>query len=227
MGKVLYTRKGAPKPTRYSGVELGAIAEGNIVWLNENGAPVEFYVAKHDYESELNGAGRTLLVRKDCYDYRPWGSSAGNVYVISDIDLWLNGEYKNLLDPIVQEAIKETTIVCTKRYGKAGLTTVTRAVFLLSVAELGKASSTTNNTEGTTLPIAGTLGTALYNGAEAHFWTRSPNTSNAGSVWARRTGNVFGTHDASFDSNVASRPCITLPATALFDENTMAFKGVL
>ena len=33
---------------------------GNIVKINENNSPIEFYVAKHDYESELNGTGRTL-----------------------------------------------------------------------------------------------------------------------------------------------------------------------
>ena len=29
----------------------------------EDGAPVEFYVAKQDYEPELNGTGRVLLIR--------------------------------------------------------------------------------------------------------------------------------------------------------------------
>lgn len=226
MGKIFYKRKGAPKPTRYNNVELSTIPEGGVVWLNESGIPVEFYVAKHDYESELNGVGRTLLVRKDCYDYRLWDSTGKNLYVISDIDLWLNGEYKNLLDPIVQEAIKETKFVCTKRYGSVAINTATRSVFLLSVAELGKEYTITNNTEGTTLPIASTLRTAFYNGVRVRFWTRSPNTSNTGAAWAQQDSNVFGTHTVELET-VASRPCFTLPATALFDKNTMAFKGVL
>ena len=57
-----------------SGKPLGNFSEGDIIQLNEGGVPVDFYVAKHDYESGLNGAGRTLVVRKDVYDNRAWDS---------------------------------------------------------------------------------------------------------------------------------------------------------
>jgi hypothetical protein len=40
------------------------VAEGGTVLMDEGSSVAEFIVAKHDYESELNGAGRTLLVRK-------------------------------------------------------------------------------------------------------------------------------------------------------------------
>ena len=43
-----------------TGIAIGNLDEGAIITLNENASPVEFYVAKQDYESELNGAGRTL-----------------------------------------------------------------------------------------------------------------------------------------------------------------------
>ena len=42
------------------GTSIGNLDEGAIIALNENASPVEFYVAKQDYESGLNGAGRTL-----------------------------------------------------------------------------------------------------------------------------------------------------------------------
>ena len=51
-----------------SGIPLSDYEEGDIIKLNEGGSPVEFYVSKHDYESGLNGSGRTLVVRKDTYD---------------------------------------------------------------------------------------------------------------------------------------------------------------
>lgn len=51
-----------------TGTPLSDIPEGTLVKINESGSPVEFYVAKHDYETGLNGAGRTLLVRRYCYD---------------------------------------------------------------------------------------------------------------------------------------------------------------
>lgn len=50
-------------------VTLGSKAEGSIIKLKENGVLVEFYIAKQNYESGLNGAGRVLVVRKDCYDH--------------------------------------------------------------------------------------------------------------------------------------------------------------
>ena len=77
---------------------LGNKAIMSTVKLKENGVLVEFYVAKHNYESGLNGSGRTLLVRKDCYDQRQWHGSNVNAYATSAIDTWLNGTYKNLLD---------------------------------------------------------------------------------------------------------------------------------
>ena len=40
-----------------TGTMLSDFEEGALVKLNENGSPVEFYVTKHDYEPDLNGAG--------------------------------------------------------------------------------------------------------------------------------------------------------------------------
>ena len=53
-----------------SGIPLSDYEEGALIKLNEGGSPVEFYVSKHDYESGLNGAERTLVVRKAVYDNR-------------------------------------------------------------------------------------------------------------------------------------------------------------
>ena len=46
-------------------IPLSTITPGAILYLNESGSPVPFYIAKHDYESGLNCACRTLVVRKD------------------------------------------------------------------------------------------------------------------------------------------------------------------
>lgn len=35
-----------------SGIPLSSMPEGSIVKINENGSPVDFYVAKHNYESK-------------------------------------------------------------------------------------------------------------------------------------------------------------------------------
>ena len=96
---------------------LGNKSVGSIVKLKENGVLVDFYVAKHDYENGLNGSGRTLVVRKDCYDTRQWHTSNVNAYATSAIDTWLNSTYKNLLDADIRGVIGTTKIKYTPGNG--------------------------------------------------------------------------------------------------------------
>ena len=123
------------------GIPLNTITPGAILYLNESGNPVPFYIAKHDYESGLNGAGRTLLVRKDCYDNRQWHSSNVNAYASSAIDSWLNGTYKNLLDADIRGVIGTTKIKYTTGNGNNAVGTLERAIFLLSATELNRSES--------------------------------------------------------------------------------------
>lgn len=205
------------------GIRLRDIAEGQLVKLLENGTAVEFYVAKHDYESGLNGAGRTLVVRKDCYDTRQWHSSNVNAYASSTIDSWLNSTYKGLLDADIQSVIGTTKFYYTPGNGSTSVTTLTRAIFLLSVAELGNTESYYANAEGTALPIASTLQIAYRNGSLVAQWTRSPHKSYTNCACLLST---YGDVDYDVCSNTnGSRPAFTLPSGALFDEETMLFNG--
>ena len=197
-----------------AGTPLSDFTTGSIVKLKESGSPVEFYVAKHDYESSLNGTGRTLLVRKECYDKRAWNSSEVNAYASSSIDSWLNSTYKNLLDADVRDVIGTTKFYYTPGNGSTTVGTLERAIFLLSVTELGKTASSVNM-EGTALDIASTLQIAYMSGSVCTQWTRSPRTSLTYSTcFLSTSGNV--------DGNVCtyangSRPCFTLPGTTLVD----------
>ena len=200
-----------------SGIPLSDYAEGDIIKLNENGSPVEFYVSCHDYESGLNGAGRTLAVRKDCYDQRQWHTSNVNAYASSDLDAWFNGTYKNLLDPAIQTAIGTTKFYYTPGNGNNTVGTLERAVFALSAYELGKSESWFNK-EGTTLPNATNYQIAKLNGSAVVQWTRSPYTTNAsGASYLDTDGNVYGT---SCTYTYGSRPAFTLPSTLLFNPDT-------
>ena len=96
---------------------LGNKSTGSIIKLKENGTLVDFYVAKHDYESSLNGAGRTLVVRKDTYDDRVWDSGNVNAYASSDLDSWFNSTYKNMLDADIRSLIGTTKIRYTPGNG--------------------------------------------------------------------------------------------------------------
>lgn len=192
-------------------VNLPAAQEGDIVQLPEGGKLVEFYVAKLNYEQALNGAGRTLLVRKECYDQRAWDEGIVNAYASSDIDTWLNGTYKNLLGSDVQSAIGTTQFYYTPGNENKTVGTLGRSVFLLSLTELGKTASHAN-VEGSALPIASTLQIA-YNssGSATTQWTRSPYTGNTNCAWRLYPdGNIIYSYCTNTNG---SRPCFTLPST--------------
>ena len=189
--------------------KLANKAVGSIIKLKESGTLVEFYVAKHDYENGLNGNGRTLIVRKDCYDMRVF-SNSNNAYANSSLDSWLCNTYLKLLDADIQAAIGTTKFYYTPGNGNYTVTTLQRAVFQLSLTELGKSASYAK-TEGSALPIASTLQIAYRNGSAVVQWTRTPYTNDAyyvcclitsGDVGYSRCGNSYG-----------SRPAFTLPST--------------
>ena len=189
---------------------LGNKSTGSIIKLKENGTLVDFYVAKHDYESGLNGAGRTLVVRKDCYDNRVWDNGNVNAYASSDLDSWFNSTYKNMLDADIRSLIGTTKIRYTPGNGNWTVGTLERAVFALSATELGQSASWFN-VEGSALPIANTLKVAYLNGSANTQWPRSPYTRDTyravfldsyGGVGNNLCGNSRG-----------SRPCFTLPST--------------
>lgn len=189
---------------------LGNKSVGSIVKLKENGVLVDFYVAKHDYENGLNGSGRTLVVRKDCYDTRQWHTSNVNAYATSAIDTWLNSTYKNLLDADIRGVIGTTKIKYTPGNGNTTVGTLERAIFLLSVTELGRSASYAN-TEGTALSIASSLQIAYLNGSAVVQWTRSPHTNVTGNACYLGTSGDVG---SSFCySTYGSRPAFTLPST--------------
>ena len=204
------------------GIRLRDIAEGQLVKLLENGTAVEFYVAKHDYESGLNGAGRTLVVRKDCYDTRAWHSSNVNAWASCTLRSWLNGDYLNLLDEDIRGVIGTTKYYYTPGNGTTSVTTRSDAVFQLSVTELGK-TDIYANAEGTALPIASTLQIAYRNGSAVVQWTRSPrkNVTN----YAFYLDASGGAYTNGCAGTSGSRPAFTLPSGALFDEETMLFNG--
>lgn len=195
---------------------LSTKVAGSIIKIKESGSPVEFIVCKHDYESELNGSGRTLVVRKDCYDNRQWHSSNVNAYATSDIDAWFNSTYKNLLDADIRGAIGTTKFKYTPGNGNNIVSTLERAIFSLSATELNKSESWFN-VKGTALEIASSLKIAYMNGSAVVQWTRSPFRNSRDYACHL---NSDGTVDANYcASSYGSRPAFTLPSDALVDDS--------
>lgn len=209
---------------------LSDYAEGEVVKLNENGSPVEFYISKHDYEPGLNGAGRTLLVRKDSHSKQVWksGWKNPNTYAGSDIDNWLSGTYKGMLDSEIQSIIGTTNIYYTPNSDNPTVTTLDRGVFLLSATELGVVNSIVN-TEGSMLPIVHWLN--VHTDGQ---WTRSPSLSTKGHTVISTSiepGTWLGTSVIELSSAESGKgrnvhPAFTLPTNVLFDSETNEFKGV-
>ena len=214
-GVFAYNEDGVVSPGAFTsaqpqaGTPLANLAEGTLIKIMENGSPVEFYLAKHNYESGLNGAGRELVVRYMAPTSRKWDNGNVNAYAGSDIDLWCNNTYKILLDERVQAIIGTTKFYYTPGRGNNTVTSLERSVFLLSLTELG-GSGAKANVEGSVLPIAGTLQSSH------HGWTRSPCTDDNDSAWTKTAGRFY-TYRCTNDYD--SRPCFTLPSTAQVDEN--------
>lgn len=201
---------------------LGNKSTGSIIKLKENGTLVDFYVAKHDYESGLNGAGRTLVVRKDVYDNRAWDSGNVNAYASSDLDNWFNNTYKNMLDADIRSLIGTTKIRYTPGNGNTSVGTLERAIFALSATELGHSASWFN-VEGSALPIANTLKIAYLNGSANTQWTRSPFTDGTNfAVYLGTDGNVGG---ISCSNTLGSRPAFTLPSSLYVSDDGSVFQN--
>lgn len=190
------------------GIPLSTITPGAILYLNENGSPVPFYVCKHDYESGLNGAGRTLLVRKDCYDKRIFDSSS-KIFAGSSIDTWLNGTWIKLLTLDVQSAAGTTKIYYYDGSNKKAVTT--RAVFLLSTAEFGYSDYADTDGEPLDSAVRKLLSTAYYGGNSVGQWTRTPATWTQKDVYVIMPGH-YSTHMPCNDS-YGVRPAFTIPST--------------
>ena len=206
-GRVLVNGTGYDIPFS-SGIPLSTVALGDILMLNENGSHVPFYVCKHDYESGLNGAGRTLIVRKECYEqiaFSQWSTS--NLFPTSTVSDFLADTWFGLLDSAIQGAAGQTKIYCyideyqTRKE-------LTKNAFILSIGELKGGGG-----DGTPLDqtVRSLLAVAKLNGSNTHQWTRTPKEYSSTDVYVLDTaGNV--TEQYCGNGN-GVRPAFTLPAT--------------
>ena len=194
---------------------LGSVAVGSIGKINEGGSPVEFYVAKHDYESGLNGAGRTLLVRKGCYAVYPFDTEENqNTYADSTLDNWLNSAYNTVLNRDIQLGLSKTKFLYTPGNKSTETETLQRSVFMLSATEFGETGDGVAQ-EGSALPIAASLKKGQLDGSPVSQWTRSPDTNTTGLVWALGEEGFLKSEDTDRSYGIA--PAFTLPAAFYVD----------
>lgn len=213
------------------GTPLSELAEGTIIRINENGAPVEFYLAKHNYEPDLNGPGRELLVRKNSCGL---GVAADHTtredYEESIQDRWMWNTYKSRLSDTVKTILGMTNIRVLEGNVVYGHKTVIldKSVFALSGTELGITQNDRFGWCGDKLPIADSIRATEpddYSGnANAyHYWTRSYTMDDVGDDANCIVISIY--RDGSIDVYecgqlpCAYRPAFTFPSTILIPPN--------
>lgn len=198
-----------------AGFGLGDLPLGSIVMINESGTPKPFYLATHNYEPELNGSGRCLLVRKRGYPEGvnlqvywhnlapgktyPTQDTYSLDYAVGNLDDVLTA-YKDVLDTAVQTAIGSTTFYYTNgadsRNNNFVLTTLSRPVFQLSLGELFNETDLAGvelidaykRGDGTKLPTAELL-RSIYNPS-------STGGESQGKLWTRSPATFGGNSPA-------------------------------
>lgn len=209
----MFLRRG-PARTR-----IGRLDVGSIVKLNESGLPIEFYVAKHDYESGLNGPGRTLMVRKNSPKEGYYNSSGGNGFRGYTLWTWLNGPYLSTLDAKIREVIGTTAHYLRGYNNKGQLVAGTdkSAIFQLSASELG-----ITGYGGSALPIASTLQTVTLDGSgvSRYQWTTTTQTAS-GRVLVVKEGGVASSARCDIESHLY-RPAFTLPSDFIVTYDMLA-----
>ena len=199
--------------TPMAGTPLAELAEGTLIKILENGAPVEFYLAKHNYEPNLNGQGRELVVRKDS----PRDMSFSDYsYELTEIYRWFRGTYKNRFSQNVISLMGTTKFPYLRKvfisFGNYDIENdvLESSVSALSSIELGCTAifNSSSYQQGSILSIAAAL---------RHYdrqWSRTPMIRTDSPPTILQNGGY------SLDSgDHPVLPAFTLPSTALVDQN--------
>jgi len=195
-----------------------AVGDG-FVYLNEGSSKVKFYVLAHNYESGLNGKGRTLFCRE----------SPANLTLdkfTAAVQKWISTtSYK------YQYTNSVFGILTKVQTGSANF-------FSLSVKELNVASDYYINqlADGSALSAAARTRVGyIRTASDTPFWTRSPNPTSSG--YHKEDGEneydydyYYAVSSASGSSisvykvdrsktRLATLPCFTLPETLYIDKD--------
>lgn len=219
--------------TPMAGTPLGSLAEGTLIKILENGAPVEYLIVNQGLPSSMYDAScdGCWVLRKDIAERRMWDSS-NNDYKNSDIQAYLNGGWLSRYSAGVLSQIKQVKIPYVNGTGSGGSVAsgangLSCKIFLLSGYEVGfstggnqyfprdgaKLSYFSSGTDS----AANNKRIANYNGTATYWWLRSPYAVNTDYVW-----DVYsnGNHDRGhYSTTYGVRPALILPSTALVDQD--------
>ena len=204
---------------------VSSFAEGSTIYLPEGGTMRPYVFSKHNYESGLNGNGRTLIRRK--YTLATpiaWGTAGNNAYANNTLDTYLNTTHKSLFPAELQAAMGQTSFRYTPGGGAWTVGTLSRSMFVLSGTEYGLALAGSMNVEGSALPNAATLRLATDEaGGTRHHYTRSPVLNTANAFTITTAGALQG---QAAQATAYILPAFTLPANYVVEWYEDAFGNI-
>ena len=223
-----------------------AIGDG-YVYLMEGSSKVKFYVLAHNYESSLNGKGRTMFCRESPATK---GTRTGNSR--SDASYWPSclecSYYRNTylanFTTTVKSWIGSTKIHVNSLHNPLGnsspsynmdVTSAGFSFFAISSVELGASRfGSYNYSDGTTLSTAARTRLAAILRSYGAFWTRSPGPRNtdhhtdsdgdieyyfANGVYVQSASGASFNLDQAWSYETGYLPCFTLPETLYIDKD--------
>ncbi len=223
-----------------------AIGDG-FVYLMEGSTKVKFYALCHNYESGLNGKGRTLFCRESPATN---GSRASNSR--SDFSYWpsclecsyYKNTYSTKFTTTVKSWIGSTKIHVNSLHNPLNnsspsdsmdVTSASFSFFAISSVELGASSfGSYNYSDGTTLSTAARTRLAAILRSYGAFWTRSPGPRNtdhhtdsdgdseyyfANGIYVQSASGASFNLDQAWSYETGYLPCFTLPETLYIDKD--------
>ena len=184
--------------------KISTLAAGSLVKLNENGQAKKFIFLQHNHY----GLGEVTLLRKDTFAPRQWtasyDSSYNNCYYGSDMDMFCNTQYPQMLDPIIRACLVNVPIIVAEGASYGGtvsstLHTLYRKGFLLSMKEACNANGLA--AEGTAFSYLTTQANRIAYSDETAtaviWWLRSPDSYARFAYYvdtsgASGSGSVYG-----------------------------------
>lgn len=221
-----------------------AIGDG-YVYLMEGSTKVKFYALCHNYESSLNGKGRTMFCRESPATSGMHTAHSKYSYRVNDNieDTWYKNTYVNKFSDEVKNLIGTTKYVGQYAYhfshsnigGSNGTAldseTYESSFFPVSAAELG-ASGYDDGSALSSAAISriGSIQTRYGSG----IWTRSPSASLTGTdeshfpttyyyangiYISSASGSSISTAEGTYGSSYGYLPCFTLPETLYINKD--------
>ena len=221
-----------------------AIGDG-YVYLMEGGSKVKFYALAHNYESGLNGKGRTLFCRESPATSGIHTTGDTNDYRVNDNDedTWYKNTYVNKFSDEVQNWIGTTKYIGQYAYlyydrnnistleTRLAKDTYESSFFPISAAEVGVSGFS----DGSALSSAAISRiSSIQTRYGSGIWTRSPSMTATyrhtvgqtiamsyanGKYIASASGSSLSTDEGTYGSSYGYLPCFTLPETLYIDKD--------